>query len=445
MRSGFGQRCSKEDLQYVTSLKDALLEQTTRKSRRISWLIVFSVLVFIYWASNSKIDEITRGTGKIIPSQHVQVIQNLEGGIVAEIMVKEGQTVEKGKKILKIIDKHLESNAEERQLKIDELRVMAALLQAEAQEAELAIDPELATRVPGIVKNVRSSYESQVRTKMMSERRTKSQVSQKQDEIKQLMAQIKDLGESMSLIAQEIELLEPLEKKGITSTIELLKIRRENQAVKERRTSATLRIPILRAAIREIEQKELELELARQEKAQRKLTEVVGKIARLEKLQSGSLDQVERTLLKSPVRGRVKQLFVNTIGGVVKPGMDLIEIVPLEDTLHVEVKIKPSDIAFLYPGQKSTIKVTAYDFAIHGGLAGKVINIGADTIEDEQQQSYYTVTILTDKNYLGAPENPLAIIPGMTVSADILTGKKTIMDYILKPIIKSKNKALTER
>ncbi|MCP4338544.1 MAG: HlyD family type I secretion periplasmic adaptor subunit [Desulfobulbaceae bacterium] len=438
-------RCNREDLQLVSSLQSALLEKTTRKSRYINWLIVLSVFTFLFWASNSAIDEISRGTGKIIPSQHVQVIQNLEGGIVAEIMVNEGQIVNKGEDLLKIKDIKSESSAGERQLKIDELRIMAALLTAEANGKKLVIDKQLAARVPEIVKNAYSSYESQARTLGMLEQRTRSQISQKTDEIKQLQAQIMSLKKSMNLVAQEIRLLEPLEKKGIASTVELLKVKRESQAINERYTGATLKIPILKAAIREIKEKELGTKLGLREKAQKQLTEVVGMITRLEKLQYGNLDQVARTLVKSPVKGKVKQLFVNTIGGVVKPGMDLIEIVPLEDTLHVEIKIKPSDIAFLYPGQKATVKVTAYDFSIHGGLVGEVINIGADTIEDEQKQSYYAVTIVTEKNHLGPAEAPLAIIPGMTVSADILTGKKTVMDYLLKPILKARNKALTER
>jgi len=436
---------SKDDLEFVSSLKAAMLEKTTRKSRAIARLIVLVVVCFLIWAYYTKIDEITRGSGKIIPSQKIQVIQNLEGGIVARIMVQTGQIVNKGEALIQIDNKMFESSFGERQLKIDELTVNEALLRAQATEREPVFDADLAVRAPELIANARSLYRSHRQIIENQARIIKDQITQKNDEIKALKGKITHLTHSAELIAQEIALVEPLVETGLESKVDLLKLRRESSSIAEKLSAAQLAIPRLRTAISELKKKEQMNRLAFQKRAKQELAEVAAMMSQLKKLQDGLEDKVKRTLVTSPVRGTVKQLFVNTLGGVVRPGMDLVEIVPIDDTLLVEAKIKPSDIAFLYPGQRAVVKVTAYDYAIYGGLEGKVTTISADTIIDERQQSYYLVMIVTDKNYLGSTENVLSIIPGMVVSVDIITGKKSIMDYILKPILRAKETALTER
>jgi adhesin transport system membrane fusion protein len=172
---------------------------------------------------------------------------------------------------------------------------------------------------------------------------------------------------------------------------------------------------------------------------------VSSELSRLKETSSALSDRVDRQIVRSPVAGTVKRLLITTLGGVIQPGMDILEIVPSEDSLQVEARIRPADIAFLHPGQKAMVKVTAYDFAVHGSLQGEVVHISPDTIVDEEGDSYYLVRVETDLSYLGREESPLPIIPGMTVSVDVLTGEKTILDYILKPILKTKQLALRER
>ncbi len=238
---------------------------------------------------------------------------------------------------------------------------------------------------------------------------------------------------------------EPMVKEGIKSRVDFLKLKREANGIENDIESAKLSLPRLESAIREYRNKRKESHQLFINKAKKELNEVTAEISRLKTQQVAFSDQVDRTMVKSPVTGIVQKLFVNTVGGVIKPGADLVEIVPTNENLFLEIKIKPSDIAFIHPGAEAKIKVSAYDYAIHGGLIGKVVNISPDTITDKKENTFYIIHIKTDKNYLGTKEHPLNIIPGMTVNVDIVTGKKTVMQYILKPILKSKQYVFTER
>jgi adhesin transport system membrane fusion protein len=224
-----------------------------------------------------------------------------------------------------------------------------------------------------------------------------------------------------------------------------LKLKREANAIENDIQSAQLSLPRLQSAIEEYKNKREESKQLFINTAKEELNEVTAEIQRLKMGQVALDDQVERTMVKSPVEGIVQKLFVHTVGGVIKPGDDLVEIVPTNKKLYLEIKIKPSDIAFIHPGAEAKIKISAYDYAIHGGLIGKVVSISPDTITDKKDNTFYLIHVETEKNYLGTQEHPLNIIPGMTASVDIVTGKKTVMQYILKPILKSKQYVFSER
>jgi adhesin transport system membrane fusion protein len=237
----------------------------------------------------------------------------------------------------------------------------------------------------------------------------------------------------------------PMVREGVKSKVDFLKLKREANGIENKIEAAKLSLPRLQSAIQEYREKRIEAKQLFINKAKKELNEVTAELKRLETQQIALTDQVARTMVRSPVTGIVQKLFVHTVGGVIKPGADLVEIVPTNKNLYLEVKIKPSDIAFIHPGAEAKIKVSAYDYAIHGGLIGHVVNISPDTITDKKENTFYLIHIKTDKNYLGSKEHPLNIIPGMTVNVDIVTGKKTVMQYILKPILKSKQYVFSER
>ena len=404
-----------KDNDFIPYLSDVLLEANPKHSRFLLWLILIFIAAFLIWANYAKIDEITRGEGKVIPSSHIKKIQSFEGGIVEEFYVKEGDTVKKGDKLLKIRDIGFLSKYKESEVSINALKAKAQRLYAEANGKDFKPSKELQKEIPKLLEHERSLFNSNKIELKNKESIIEAQIVQRRNELQEAYAKLNKLKRSYSLIENEIAINEPLVRKGIVSKIEELKKKKEN------------------------------IYLEFQNRAKEQYNEVMAKISALEESKNAIEDKVKRTLIKSPVNGIIKTIYINTIGGVVKPGMDIMEIVPNEDSLLIEAKIKPSDIAFIHPGAKAKVKFTAYDFSVYGGLNGKVISISADTITDQQGKSFYLVRIKTDKNHLGSDRKPLKIIPGMVAKVEIITGKKSILDYILKPLLKAKERALTER
>ena len=438
-------KIDKSDLEYMSSLSEAVLSQNARKTKWLLNIVFLAVIWLIVWACFAKIDEITRGQGRIIPSSKNQMVQNLEGGIVSEILVKIGDVVNYGTPLLKIENKGFESSFAENQIRLMELEAKRVRLFAQANNQKFRPRKDLIEAIPLLITNEKSLFNSHAKHLKNQLEIIKEQIFQKRAELKEARGKIKNLKNSLNLINKEIQITKPLVARGIESKKNFLKLQREQNGVLSEIDNIKLSTPIIKSGINEFNKKIKDVELAFRNKAKREYNEIRAEIERIKSKKNTVADQVQRTLVTSPVKGKIKQIFVNTIGGVIKPAMNLIEIVPMEEKLVIEAKIKPSDIAFLYPKQKAVVKFTAYDFSIYGGLDGKVTNISVDTIKDEKDNSFYLVRIETDKNFLGNEKKKLAIIPGMTVSVDILTGKKTIMDYILKPILKAKRNALTER
>jgi adhesin transport system membrane fusion protein len=271
------------------------------------------------------------------------------------------------------------------------------------------------------------------------------QIEQKKQEVKEAKAKLKTLKKSLKYVQEEINMTEPMVRQGIKSKVDFLKLKREESEIINKIQAAKLSIPRLKYAISEYRSKREEAKQAYINEARKELNKTIAEIERLEAQQKAFEDKVIRTIVKSPVNGIIQTLYVHTIGGVVKPGEDLVEIVPTTKKLYMEIKIKPKDIAFIHPGAKAKVKISAYDYSIYGGLEGKVVKISPDTITDKKDNTFYLIYVETKKNHLGTKEKPLKIIPGMTVNVDIVTGKKTIMQYILKPILKSKQYMFTER
>ena len=436
---------SQEDLIYMNSLSVAVLERVHSRSKILLFVIVAVVIWLITWASFAEIDEITKGIGKVIPSKQIQVIQNLEGGIVSEILIQKGQLVEKGQILVKIDDTKFSSSFEENKLRYLELQAKSIRLKAEASSKKLLIPKKLYVEMPKLMEEERTLYsinKNQLRRRLNI---LKEQVKQRQNELTEAKVKLKQLRKSYSLIAKEVDITKPLVKKGLVSQVEFLQLSRQANSMIGDLDAVRLSIPRIKSTIQEAKGKIEEAKLEFRFKAKEKLNEVEAEMSRIHESGDALEDQVKRTSVRSPVKGIVQQLLINTVNGVVQPGMDIVEIVPLDDKLLIEAKIKPSDVAYIYPGLEAMVKFTAYDFAIYGGLKGKVTLVSADTIVDEKGNSYYLVSIKTDVSYLEKYNKKHEILVGMVANVDIITGKKTVMDYLLKPILKAKQGALRER
>lgn len=430
----------------ANEVNKALIDDSPRVVRITLWAILGFFIIMIAWASLADIDEVTRGDGKAIPSSRLQKIQNLEGGIVAEVFVHEGEVVKAGAPLLRLDDTRFRSNAGESEA--DRLALEARIQRLTAQldnKETLTLSPEILNKTPDIANGEMELFAS-VNKRIQSELSgLNEQLVQKKQELLDYQAKGAQYRRSLGLLQQEISMSEPLVAKGAISKVEVLRLRRSEVETRGQLESVTLAVPRAEAAIKEIESKINETRGRYRSEALSQLNEARTELSKIEASGKAIEDRVNRTLVTSPVRGIVQQLMVNTIGGVIQPGNDLVEIVPLDDTLLVEAKIRPQDIAFLRPGQEAMVKFTAYDYTIYGGLKAKLEQISPDTVTDKDGKSFYVIRLRTEKNHLGSDEKPLIIIPGMVASVDIITGKKTILSYLLKPILCARAEAFRER
>ncbi|MCB1752216.1 MAG: HlyD family type I secretion periplasmic adaptor subunit [Gammaproteobacteria bacterium] len=436
----------RDDSDYLSDARAAVLLQHPRGGRLILWLTAAFVCAALAWASWAELDEVTTGSGRVIPSRHIQEVQNLEGGILTALMVEEGEQVDKGQPLLQIDDTGFSSSLRESRQQTMALRAKAVRLQAESTGAAFAPPDELRTDHPDLLEQELLLYRNRQKERetgrnILVERKTQIEQEIKELESKQLRA-----SKSLALTRRELNMTRPLVASGAISEVEVLRLERQVNELAGEQESARLAIPRARSRLAEAEKRIAEFSLQFRNEAQAELNSINAELSRLSESSVALEDRVERTVVRSPVKGTVKQIMVNTIGGVIKPGMRLMEIVPLEDFLLVEARIRPKDIAFLHPGQRAIVKITAYDFAIYGGLEGELEHISADTIREEQEdESYYLVRVRTKKSHLGEIDGALPTISGMLAEVDIVTGKKSVMDYLLKPVLRARERALRER
>jgi len=415
------------------------------RSRLLLWSVCLFIVSIIVWSAYAEVDELVRGDGKVIPSKRLQIVQNLEGGIVSELHVSEGSVVEKGQVLLKIDDTLFESNFQENRGKILALKVEAVRLRAEISgRQKIEYISDLNDSVPELIKEQRLLFNGRRARLVGSQNVIDQQIRQKKQALARADFNYKQAINEQALTQTELDILKPLYEEGIVSRVELLRVEKMVLKASGDAAESQFRMPQIDAEILELINKRDQLLIGFRSEAQKELSEILAELSRLAHSSDALKDRVNRTQVRSPVNGTIKQLMVNTIGGVVQPAMDLVSIVPIEDALLIETKIKPADIARLYPGQKAMVKFTAYDFTIYGGLEAEVVHISADSIINKKGESFYLVRVKTKTNDLGQQGKLLPIFPGMIAQVDILTGKKTILNYILKPILKAKQIALTE-
>ncbi len=433
------------DTQFMGELRAAVV----RKPRTTANLLLFSIIGFVIfalvWAGNAPLDEVTMGVGRVIPSSKLKTVQNLEGGLVSEIRVREGERVKAGQLLLIIDDTQAKSKFSEDKVKLAALETLIVRLRAEVGGLEPKYSDRLVQEAPDFIENELALYEARKSELQKSINVLHKQAEQKTHEIVELRSRISGLKESYKLGDQQVKLLAPVVKKGASSKMELIRLQREVLGLKNELVSSQQSLPRAKSALEEISLQIEERQANFRSEAFKELNEAIANARALKESMTVSEDRLSRTEVASPVDGTVKQILVNTIGGVVQPGEDLVEIVPDDESLLVEARVRPSEIAFLHPGQKAKVKVTAYDYAIYGSMDAVLVHISADTITDENGESFYEIKVRTDRSYLGKEEGIMPILPGMVAEVDILTGKKTVLAYLMKPILRAQQRALTER
>jgi len=427
---------------WVTDSDWAKLQQEPVRARALLRVIALIIFLLIVWAAFAPLDEVARGEGKVIPSSQLQIIQSFDGGVVQEVLVREGQVVEKGDLLLRIDPTRFISTFRENRAEYVSLQARAARLQALTSNTALVFADDLLADAPDIVNHERSLYESN--RKELDEQLSiaRSQLDQRSEELNEVRAKLTQVTRALELSTQELNVTKPLLASGAISEVEILRLEGDVSNARGEREQALSQESRLVLAVQESEGKLRETELLASNKWRNELSEVLSKIASLSETSTGLADKIKYAEIRSPVRGTVQRVFTNTVGGVVQPGHEVVEMVPLDDQLLIEAKVSPKDIAFLHPGQEAIVKFTAYDFVVYGGLKGKVEHISPDTITDEKERTFYIVRVRTER---AGFDPSLPIMSGMMTQVDILTGKKTVLAYLLKPVLRAQQNAMTER
>jgi adhesin transport system membrane fusion protein len=427
---------------FERSVENVMSRQQTVRAQQILRISAVAVLLLLIWSAFARVDEVTRGDGRVVPSRQLQVLSAFDGGVVSEILVHEGDVVEAGQLLLRVDETRATSGVRENAAQGFALQARGARLRAIGEGTAFKPPTAQSPDEQNIVDDERRMYETKLHelTTMISISR--QQLTQRQEELGEAQARRTAAIRAQELSQQELNQTRPLLATGAVSQVEVLRLERDLTKARGDAEQAQSTIGRVQAAIGEAQRKIQETELNFRNEARRDLSETMGKLNALNEGSVALTDKVDKAQVKSPVRGRVQRLLANTVGGVVQPGKDIVEIVPLDDTLVLEARVQPRDIAFIVPGQSAVVKFSAYDFSIYGGLDAKVENISPDTVVDEKGNAFYIVRVRTNKPNFG---DKYPVIPGMTAEVDILTGHKTVLSYLLKPVLKAKAYALRER
>jgi adhesin transport system membrane fusion protein len=423
------------------------------RAARLSNYIILGVAAFfaflLIWAAFAEVDEVTRGEGKVIPLRKVQAIQSSEPGIVEEILVHPGQRVAKGDLLIRLDNTMTESNLGEIEAKARSLVAQIARLQIE-QEGDLTKPYVCPEELQGIADAVCATEASLLKTRRQAQREKLASLQERAEqrlrELNEAKSNAQRVSQSLALAQQEYDLINPMASRNLAPKTDLLRAERAVVELKGQQSALKETIAKAEAALREAQNNLAEASLQMKQDVLAELTKADSELSVLRETTKSAREHNRRTDIRSPVDGIVNTLDTNTIGAFVNAGSHVMDIVPVEDTLLIETKVHPRDIAFITQGQEALVKLTAYDFSIYGGLKGVVTNVSADSVYDEKaRETFYTVLVSTEKSYLrhNGKDNP--ILPGMVSHVDILTGKKTILQYLLKPIFKAREESLTER
>jgi adhesin transport system membrane fusion protein len=434
-----------EDIEFMEELEAAVRLKPSFSSNIMLISVTALVVILLGWMAFSDIDEITHGEGQVVPSSEIQIVQSLEGGVLKELLVAEGDFVRKDQPLLKISDVAFASEEQGAEARQESLLIKKARLEAEANGTQFIIPPELEKKVPEIAGNERQLYQSRQQELSNAKSIQTEKINSANARLSELQAKVARLSESKKLLNQELEITRKMVEQRAVPKLDEIRLSRElsditgqmNEAAEERQQITAE----LNAAQREREDSDNKF----RSQALGELNDVQTQLKQLSSSLTAIGDRVDRSELRSPVEGVVNKIMLKTIGGVVEPAMRLVEIVPVNDELKVIARVPPSEIAFLRPGQKVKVKISAYDPQKYGALDGKLVRIGANSVTDSKGNIFFEIEVHTEKNHLGDEARPLAITPGMVAQTEIITGERSILDYLLKPVLRAKDKALTER
>lgn len=427
---------------WVLEAEWSRIMQTPVKARGLLYVVIMVLFLLVVWSYFAEIDEVAKGDGKVIPSQQLQVLQSYDGGIVQEILVREGQTVDAGQVLLKVDPTRFLSSLEENTTQFAALAAKVQRLSALTQGEVLRFNRELQEEAPTIVDNERKLYNSNLAELDEVAAGSDSRIMQRRQDVEEERANLSQYQNVLSLSKKELAVTKPLLASGAVSEIEILRLERQIVELEGNITKSKVAI---KRGLNAIEEEIINKEEARLKLVNRwnqELTDATGEMAMLQQSQTSLEDVVSQADLRSPINGTVQRLLINTVGGVITPGSAVVELIPQDDQLIVEAKVSPKDIAFIREGQQAILKFSAYDFTIYGGMSAEVQHISADAITNEKDETYYLVRLETKRSIA---DESLDILPGMIVQVDILTGKKTVLNYILSPLFNVTASALRER
>ncbi len=409
------------------------------------YAIMALVVFLIVWAGIAQIDEMTRGEGQVVPTQEIQVVQSLEGGILGELLVTEGQHVKKGEILLRISD--VQSSSEERgtEARTLALQLKRARLEAEASGKDFVVPEEIAQKNPQIIANEKALYESRQQELKNSFAILEDRINKALAEIAEVKAQVSRYAENRTHLQKQLSITRKMVEQKAMPQLEQIKLEGELSDISGQLNAQAERQKGLEAELK-VAQKEKENQSDKfRSQALGELNGVETEIAGLQENLKSIGDRVYRSELRSPVDGTVNSIAIKTIGGVIQPAMHLVEIVPADSELKIIARVPPDEIAFLSPGQAVKVKITAYDASKYGALDGKLVRIGANSVSDKEGKTFFEIEVRTDRNFLGTESQPLPISPGMVAQTEIITGKRTVLEYLLKPVLRARDRAFTER
>jgi len=434
-----------EDADFMAEAVAATRLQAKWSANALLYAVTSLFVCFVIWASFAEVEQLTRGMGQVVPSSETQMVQSLEGGILAELMVHEGDTVKKGDVLAKVKNVAFASDEAGIEAKAASLTLKRDRLKAEAEGRDFVPDADTASKFPSIAANEVALHASRKQDLQNTLSLLDDKIVQAEASLREISAQVGGMSETRALLQKEVDMTRSMVAKKAAPQMNLVRLERELADLRGNMNAASQRRDAVNAELSVTKRERADKENRFKSEALTEISEVEANLAPLSESLKTATDRVDRSELRAPTDGIVKSIHQNTIGGVIEPAKTVMEIVPIHDDLKVTAKVSPTDIAFLKLGQKVKVKVTAYDAQRYGALDGRLTRIGADTVSDQKGNVFFEIDVVTDKNHLGTEKNPLPIMPGMVAQVDVITGNRTIMSYLMKPFLRARQEALTER
>ena len=433
------------DIQFMEELEAAVRLKPSRTSNLMLLSTGALVVILIGWMAFSNIDEMTHGEGQVVPSSEIQIVQSLEGGVLKELMVGEGEIVKKDQVLAKISDVAFASEERGAAAQRESLLLKKARLEAEANGTAFVMPKELVEKVPDIARNEEQLYKSRQRELTNGKAILTDRINRAQAQLSEVGAKISRLSESKKLTQQELTITEKMVAQKAVPQLDAIRLNRELNEISGQINEAAEERSGLQSELGAAQKEREDTDNKFKSQALGELNDVQTQLSQLNESLTAIGDRVDRSELRSPVEGVVNKIMLKTIGGVVEPAMKLIEIVPTDDKLKIIARVPPSEVAFIHPGQEAKVKISAYDSQRYGSLEGKLVRIGANSVKDSEGKVFFEIEVRTDENHLGTADKPLPITPGMVAQVEIITGKRSILEYLMKPVLRAKDRALTER